>query len=404
MLESRITQMPTKTQNAARTRTEHPVPMLDLARDYRALAADIEEALANVAASQQYIMGPEVQKFEEEAAAYLNVKHALGCASGTDALWLCLAAHDIGPGDEVVTSPFSFFATASSIVRAGAKPVFADVDPETLNLDPGSVDNRVKRSASGKVKALMPVHLYGQSADMDKLCALAQQWKAVVVEDAAQAFGATWRGKRAGGLGDSAAFSFYPTKNLSCMGDGGMVTTNDDKIAARVKRLRNHGSDRRYYHEEIGWNSRLDSMQAAVLRIKLRHLDEWNKKREERATAYNVLFKSSGLVGRRGAGGRAPVQILAVRKEAHHIYHQYVIRVEQRDQLRQFLAERKIGSEIYYPVPLHLQKCFGYLGYAEGDLPESERAAREVLALPIFPSLKSEEQASVVNAISEFYG
>jgi dTDP-4-amino-4,6-dideoxygalactose transaminase len=393
--------MPTKTQNAARARVGG-VPMLDLARDYRPLAADIEEALANVAASQQYIMGPDVQRFEEEAASYLHVKHALGCASGTDALWLCLAAHDIGPGDEVVTSPFSFFATASSIIRAGAKPVFADVDPETLNLDPASVENRVKRSASGKVKALMPVHLYGQCADMDRLCALAQQWKVPVIEDAAQAFGATWRGKRAGALGDSAAFSFYPTKNLSCMGDGGLVTTNSDRVATRVKRLRNHGSERRYYHEEIGWNSRLDTLQAAVLRIKLRKLNDWNKKRNERATAYDVLFKSSGLLGKRG--GQAPVQLMGRRKEAHHIYHQYVIRVQQRDHLRQFLAERKIGSEIYYPVPLHLQKCFGYLGYAEGDLPEAERAAREVLALPIFPSLTPEEQASVVNAIAEFYG
>jgi dTDP-4-amino-4,6-dideoxygalactose transaminase len=394
--------MPAKSQDARRTRTDHPVPMLDLAREYRALAADFEEALANVAASQQYIMGPEVQAFEKEAGEYLGVKHALGCASGTDALWLCLAAHDIGPGDEVVTSPFSFFATASSIVRAGAKPVFADVDPETLNLDAESVENRVKRSASGKVKAIMPVHLYGECADMDEICGLAKQWKAVVVEDAAQAFGATWRGKRAGTLGDSAAFSFYPTKNLSCMGDGGMVTTNDDKLAARVKRLRNHGSDRRYYHEEIGWNSRLDSMQAAVLRIKLRKLNDWNKKRAERATAYSVLLKSAGLLSKRG--GTPPVQLLGTRKEAHHIYHQYVIRVQQRDQLRQFLTERQIGSEVYYPVPLHLQTCFGYLGYAEGDLPEAERAAREVLALPIFPSLKPEEQAQVVNAIAEFYG
>jgi len=394
--------MPAKSRDARRTRPEHPVPMLDLAREYRAMAADYEEALANVAASQQYIMGPEVQAFEQEAGEYLGVKHALGCASGTDALWLCLAAHGIGPGDEVVTSPFSFFATASSIVRAGAKPVFADVVPETLNLDPASVESRVKRSASGKVKAIMPVHLYGECADMDKICALAKQWKVVVVEDAAQAFGATWRGKRAGTLGDSAAFSFYPTKNLSCMGDGGMVTTNDDKIAARVKRLRNHGSDRRYYHEEIGWNSRLDSMQAAVLRIKLRKLNDWNKKRAERATAYSVLLKSAGLLNKRG--GIAPVRLPGTRKEAHHIYHQYVIRVQQRDQLRQFLTERKIGSEIYYPLPLHLQNCFGYLGYAEGDLPESERAAREVLALPIFPSLTPEEQAQVVNAMAEFYG
>ena len=398
MLKSRIHVMPTKTSHAVAA-----VPMLDLARQYKAIQSEVESALCDVAASQQFVMGPEVQKFEAEAAGYLGVQFALGCASGTDALWLCLAASDIGAGDEVVTSPFSFFATASSILRAGARPVFADVDPETLNLDPRSVETRIRRSASGKVKALMPVHLYGQCADMDGLQQVAQGAKAIVVEDAAQAFGATWRGKRAGTLGLSAAFSFYPTKNLSCMGDGGLVTTDDANIAARLKRLRNHGSERRYYHEEVGWNSRLDSMQAAVLRIKLRRLDEWNAKRSERAHAYEVLLKSSGLLAKRGSGAMAPVRLLRTSKEAHHIYHQFVVRVERRDELRQFLSERKIGSEIYYPVPLHLQKCFAYLGYGEGDLPESEAAAREVLALPMFPELTPEEQATVVSAIADFY-
>jgi dTDP-4-amino-4,6-dideoxygalactose transaminase len=377
--------------------------MLDLARQYKAIQPEVEAALCDVAASQQFVMGPEVQKLEAEAAEYLGVQFALGCASGTEALWLCLAASDIGPADEVVTSPFSFFATASSIVRAGARPVFADVDPETLNLDPQSVERRIRRSASGKVKALMPVHLYGQCADIDKLQQVADNAKALVIEDAAQAFGATWRGKRSGGLGISAAFSFYPTKNLSCMGDGGMVTTNDADVAARVKRLRNHGSERRYYHEEIGWNSRLDSMQAAVLRIKLRRLDEWNAKRAERARAYEVLLKSSGLLAKRSSEATAPVRLLGRSNEAHHIYHQFVIRAEQRDELRQFLTDRKIGSEIYYPVPLHLQKCFAYLGYTEGDLPEAEAAARDVLALPMFPELTPEEQATVVSAIADFY-
>jgi dTDP-4-amino-4,6-dideoxygalactose transaminase len=376
--------------------------MLDLAREYKSIQAEVEAALCAVAGSQQFVMGPEVQKFEAEASNYLGVKFALGCASGTEALWLCLASSDIGPGDEVVTSPFSFFATASSIVRTGARPVFADVDPETLNLDPQSVEMRIRRSASGKVKALMPVHLYGQCVDMDKLQQVADSSKTLLIEDAAQAFGSTWRGKRAGALGSSAAFSFYPTKNLSCMGDGGMVTTNDADIAARVKRLRNHGSERRYYHEEIGWNSRLDSMQAAVLRIKLRRLDEWNAKRVERANAYEVLLKSSGLLARRGSAA-APVRLLGKSTEANHIYHQFVVRVKQRDELRQFLTDRKIGSEIYYPVPLHLQKCFAYLGYGEGDLPEAEAAARDVLALPMFPELTPEEQATVVAAIADFY-
>lgn len=397
--------MPVKTQRGAErsaARTVTSVPMLDLTRQYKSIASDVEEALTRVAASQQYVMGPDVQAFEKEAAEFLGVEHALGCASGTDALWLCLAASDIGPGDEVITTPFSFFATASSITRANARPIFADIDPLTLNLDPAFVEKRVKRSSSGKVKAIMPVHLYGQCADMDKFSALANQLKATVIEDAAQAFGSTWRGKCAGGLATSAAFSFYPTKNLSCLGDGGLVTTNDAKVAERVKRLRNHGSERRYYHQELGWNSRLDSMQAAVLRVKLARLNGWNAKRAERARAYDVMLKSAGLLTH-GHGGPAPIQLLGLRKESHHIYHQYVVRAQRRDELRAFLTQHKIGSEVYYPVPLHLQECFRYLGYAEGDLPESERAAREVLALPLFPELTPEEQSVVVSAISDFY-
>ena len=394
--------MPAK-QARSKVRPKVSVPMLDLSRQYASVAKEVEKALKSVAASQQYVMGPQVQQFEKEAADYLGVEHALGCASGTDALWLCLAANNVGPSDEVVTSPFSFFATASSIVRAGARPVFADIEPDTLNLDPAAVEARIRRSASGKVKAMMPVHLYGQCTDMDRLAPVASEAKAVIIEDAAQAFGSTWRGKHAGALGAAAAFSFYPTKNLSCMGDGGLVTTNDEKIAAHVKRLRNHGSERRYYHDEIGWNSRLDSLQAAVLRVKLRRLDEWNEKRNERANAYEMLLKSSGLLNSRGADSIAPVRLLKNRRQSHHIHHQFVVRVERRDELRQFLTARNIGSEVYYPVPLHLQKCFAYLGYAEGDLPEAEAAAREVLALPMFPELKSEEQASVVSAISDFY-
>jgi len=378
------------------------VPMLDLSRQYAALQLEIEQALSRVAASQQFIMGPEVREFEKESAAYLGAKDALGCASGTDALWLGLAASGVGPGDEVITTPFSFFATASAITRVGAKPVFVDVDPRTLNIDPRAVELRLRRSFSARVKALLPVHLYGQCADMDELNRIAQEFKLVVLEDAAQAFGATWRGKRAGSLSDCAAFSFYPTKNLSAMGDGGLLSTSNAATAEKVRMLRNHGSKSRYHHEEIGWNSRLDSMQAAVLRIKLKHINEWNAKRAERAAAYGLLFKSAGLLGRRGEV-KPPIQLLETLPQAGHIYHQYVVRAERREALRDFLNQRQIGTEVYYPVPLHMQRCFQFLGYGEGSLPESERAAHEVLALPIYPELSADEQATVVNAIAEFY-
>lgn len=379
------------------------VPMLDLARQYASIQSEITAVVQQVCSSQQYILGPDVQKFEEEAAAFIGTKHAISCASGTDAIWLSLAAADIGAGHEVITTPFSFFATASAIVRSGARPVFADVESTSLNLDAASVRLCLEQSHSSKVKAMMPVHLYGQSADMDELRAVASEHKIAIVEDAAQAFGTAWRGKRAGSLGTIAAFSFYPTKNLSCYGDGGLVTTDDTNLADRVRMLRNHGSKKRYFHEEIGWNSRLDSIQAAILRVKLKHIEEWNQRRRERAEAYDLLLKTAGLLSPIGPRSTPSVRLLSDSEQNFHIYHQYVIRVQNRDGLRAFLTERKIGSEIYYPLPLHLQKCLGYLGYAEGSFPESERAAREVLALPMFPELTPDEQATVVNAIAQFY-
>ncbi|MBI2683379.1 MAG: DegT/DnrJ/EryC1/StrS family aminotransferase [Acidobacteriales bacterium] len=379
--------------------------MLDLARQYHSIEKEIGKSVQAVCASQRYVLGPEVQAFENEAADFLGAKHAVGCASGTDAIWLALVAAGVSPGDEVITSPFSFFATVSAIIRAGARPVFADVDPGTLNLDPDAVNARIRRTNSARIRGLMPVHLYGQCADMTRFAHLVDEHKLAMVEDAAQAFGATWRGKFAGTMSIAGAFSFYPTKNLSCYGDGGLVTTNDDAVADHMRRMRNHGSRQRYYHEEIGWNSRLDSLQAAILRVKLKHIDDWNAERHERAVAYDVLFKSAGLLSTRSAkdGARPVVRPLARNKDAHHIFHQYVVRVERRDALRSFLTERKIGTEIYYPVPLHLQQCLGYLGYGAGDLPESELAAQEVLALPMYPEITPEEQASVVAAIAEFY-
>lgn len=377
------------------------VPMLDLSRQYAGIRTEILAAVTRACDSQRYILGDEVTAFEREFAALCATKDSVGCASGTDALWLALAAAGVGPGDSVITTPFSFFATASSILRAGAKPVFADVDPETLNLDPVSVEARLKTSLQG-MRALMPVHLYGQCADMDAFQRLAAEFKLELVEDAAQAVGASWNGKRAGSLGVAAAFSFYPTKNLSAFGDAGAVTTSNAALAERMRSLRNHGGKQRYFHDEVGANSRLDSIQAAVLRVKMPHLAKWNEARRERARTYGRLLTSAGLT-KTGAASRAPIQLLKTLPGAYHIYHQYVVRVRDRDKLRTFLGERGIGSEIYYPIPLHLQKCFAYLGHAGGDLPEAERAALDVLALPIFPELEEEEQRHVVESIAAFY-
>ena len=377
--------------------------MLDLKRQYASIKPEIDAAVERVLTSQHCIGGPELDAFERESAEYLGVSASVGCASGTDALWLALHACGVRPGSSVVTTPFSFFASVSSIVRCGATPILADIDPATLNLDPGKVETALKRQRN--IRAVMPVHLFGQCADMYRLSELVGEHQIAIVEDAAQAFGAAWNGKKAGALGKAAAFSFYPTKNLSACGDAGCVTTDDAEVAAQVRRLRNHGSERRYFHSEIGWNSRLDAIQAAVLRVKLRHLDDWNQRRRMIACRYHGMLTAAGLVQAQAESvtREAPIALLASLPGAHHIYHQFVVRAFDRDRLRTFLGERGIGSEIYYPLPLHLQEAFAYLGYRAGDLPESERAAKEVLALPIFPELREDEQQRVVSAIGEFY-
>jgi dTDP-4-amino-4,6-dideoxygalactose transaminase len=376
------------------------VPLLDLGRQYATIRVEVLAAIERVCSSQHYILGEEVEAFERELAAFCGTSNAVGCASGTDALWLALLAVGVTPGDTVITTPLSFFASASAIVRAGARPIFVDVDPHTLNIDPSQVDAHLRAGRSTHLRALLPVHLYGQCADMGALQDLADEFDLALVEDAAQAIGASWNGRRAGSIGAAAAFSFYPSKNLSAYGDAGIVTTNNADFAGRMSRLRNHGSPRRYLHEEFGWNSRLDAIQAAVLRVKLPYVEKWNRQRREHAAVYDRLLTQSGLTS---ATGDAPVRVLATTPQAHHVFHQYVIRARRRDDLRQFLADRKIGTEVYYPSPLHLQPVFAYLGYCEGDLPESERAAREVLALPMFPELTEDEQQWVVEGIAEFY-
>jgi dTDP-4-amino-4,6-dideoxygalactose transaminase len=379
--------------------------MLDLRRQYEGIADEVRAAIERVLATQHFIGSAEVENFEHDSAEYLGVLASVGCNSGTDALWLALLVAGIGPETSVVTTPFSFFASVSSIVRCRATPVLADVDPATLNLDPAAARSALKRARSRKVRAVMAVHLYGLCANMDEFGRIAQEHRVDIIEDAAQAFGAKWRNRKAGSMGKAAAFSFYPSKNLSAYGDGGCVTTNDEELAAHVRRLRNHGSRQRYYHEEIGSNSRLDAIQAAVLLVKLKHLDGWNQQRGTVACRYHGLLDRAGLVqtGAQSVTAQAPIALLRSPPEAYHIYHQYVVRALRRDELHGFLSQRAIGTEIYYPVPLHLQECFAYLGYKAGDLPESERAAKEVLALPMFPELRNDEQQRVVAAIAEFY-
>jgi dTDP-4-amino-4,6-dideoxygalactose transaminase len=380
----------------------HPIPhipLLDLDRQYQGIRDEILAAIERVCSRQQFVLGPEVEALEGELAAYLGAGYGVGCASGTDALWLSLAAAGIEPGERVITTPFSFFASASSIVRAGAQPIFVDIDPDTLNLDPHKVRTALdnpEQSARAKIKALLPVHLYGQCADMTAFERIASEYGLLLIEDAAQAVGAKWDEKSAGSIGIAAAFSFYPTKNLSAYGDAGIVTTNEPEIALDLRRLRNHGSPERYLHTEFGWNARMDAMQAAVLRVKLRRIDGWTASRRKHAETYNLLFKSVGLFGR-------ILQPLQTSPHAFHVFHQYVIRSPRRDELRAFLNSRAIATEVYYPIPLHLQPVFSYLGYREGDLPEAERASKEVLALPMFPELTEEEIKRVVDTIAEFY-
>ncbi|MGI8771816.1 MAG: DegT/DnrJ/EryC1/StrS family aminotransferase [Acidobacteriaceae bacterium] len=387
------------------------VPLLDFSREYAEVGEEVLSAIERVLQSQHFILGEQVTSFEQMAAEFCHVPHAIGCASGTDALWLAMAGLGIGPGDRVLTTPFSFFATVSSILRLGAVPVLADIDPRTFNLSPAAVrevsDRQPTAIRATRFSAILPVHLYGQCADIDSLQTLAGNGSALLIEDAAQAFAAEWNGRRAGSLAHAAAFSFYPTKNLAAAGDAGMVTTVDPDAAERMRSLRAHGMRRRYYHDEIGWNSRLDTLQAAVLLVKLRFLDIWTERRRALATGYDQLFRQAGLVEadaiypedrREGS-----VVLPFTDPRARHVFHQYVIRVRRRDELRAFLTEQRIGSEIYYPLPLHLQQSLRFLGYREGDFPESERAAREVLALPIFPQLRADEQERVVAAISRFF-
>ena len=375
--------------------------MLDLKRQYEPLHKELLAALEHVLETQQFILGEQVSSFERAASAQLGVNHAIGCSSGTDALWLALAAAQIGPGDSVITTPFSFFASVSSILRAGAEAILADIDPLTFNIDASAVRTALDSPSASNVKAILPVHLYGQCASWDALSQIATESGLKLIEDAAQAWGARWNGKAAGTLGDAAAFSFYPTKNLSAAGDAGMVTTNNDEVAERARMLRQHGMRRRYHHDEVGWNARLDGFQGAILEIKLKYIAGWNDARRTIAESYHSLFRKAGLA----EPSPYPAKGVVLPQEvpgAHHVWHQYVIRCARRDDLRQFLTARKIGSEIYYPVPLHMQNALKTLGYAEGDFPESERAAREVLALPIFPELREDEQQTVVEAIAQF--
>jgi dTDP-4-amino-4,6-dideoxygalactose transaminase len=398
-----------------------PVPMLDFSRQYSLLREEILDAIAQVCDSQSFILGPRVAAFEASAAAACGTAFAIGCASGTDALWLALAAAGIAtnlgtPGlapaslasaPAVITSPFSFFASASAILRAGVRPVFADIDPGTFNLSPDSVAEIFRSPAGQNVKGILPVHLYGQCADWDGFEALQRTHTGILLfEDAAQAFGATWASpgqpsRPAGSLGAAAAFSFYPTKNLAAFGEAGLVTTSDPKIDARARSLRSHGMTRRYYHDEVGWNCRLDAIQGAILEVKLRYLPKWTQQRRDRAARYDQLFQAAGLVA--GTTTQDGIVLPWTDSRATHVFHQYVIRAPRRDALRDYLAGRRIGSEIYYPVPIHLQEALKDLGYKSGDFPEAERAAAEVLALPMYPELRDDEQQTVVEAIRTFY-
>ena len=389
------------------------VPLLDLRRQYDGIREEVLAAIARVCDSQNFILGPEVEALEREIAALTGAACAVGCASGTEALWLALVAAGVKPGDSVITTAFSFFASASAIVRAGAMPVFVDVDPDTLNLDAALVgrqmrDRQLRAKPPENVRAILPVHLYGQCADMGAFDRIAQEFGVAVVEDAAQAISAEWGGRGAGSLGVTAAFSFYPTKNLSAYGDAGMVTTTCPRMAEHMRQLRNHGSPQRYYHHEFGWNGRMDAIQAAVLRVKLAHIADWNQNRRQHAATYDRLFAGAGLTSKQTSNqvsneGGAPVRLLARSPQAKHVFHQYVIRAQRRDELRKCLAERRIGSEIYYPLPLHLQPVFSYLGLKTGDMPIAEQAAREVLALPMFPELTEPEIGWVVESIADFY-
>ncbi len=364
-----------------------PVPQLDLSAQYAAIGAEIRTALERVMASQQFVLGREGAALEEEIARLCGVSHGVGVASGTDALILALRACGVQPGDEVLLPPFTFVATGSAVSALGARPVFADIRPDTYNIDPAEFERRV----TPRTRAIVVVHLYGLAADMDPILAFAKSRKLPVVEDNAQAIGASYKGRRTGSLGDATCLSFYPTKNLGAYGDAGMVVTNSAELAARVRTLRNHGQSAKYLSSEPGWNSRLDEIQAAILRVKLRHLSNWQRARRSHAAEYNRLLSQI-------PGVMPPL----APESFEHVYHQYTIRIEQRDALQKFLNERKIGSTVYYPYPLHLQPLYASLGHQAGDFPHAERAALEVLSLPMYPELRKEQIARVAENINTF--
>jgi len=385
------------------TKTQ-PVPLLDLKAQYATLRDEIRAAIDRVADSQHFILGPEVAALEQEVAAYSQCEFGIGVSSGSDALLVALMAIDLKPGDEVITSPYTFFATAGAVARLNARPVFVDIDPLTYNIDPAAVEAAITE----RTRAIIPIHLYGQVADMKPLMELARRHNLYVIEDAAQAIGAEFDGRRAGSIGHMGCFSFFPSKNLGGFGDGGMITTNDPELAKKVKLLRNHGYSPKYYNKVVGGNFRLDAIQAAVLRVKLNYLDEWTAARQRNAATYRRLFEEAEMSIRPAAvaGNLSEMSGVVLPEEVpngRHIYNQFVIRSGQRDQLMKHLKDREIGTEVYYPVPMHVQECFADLGYSAGDFPLSENAAAETLALPIYPELTEDMLATVVNAIADFY-
>ena len=367
------------------------VPLLDLKAQYKTIKPEIMAVVEAVCDEQGFILGPRVVEFEQALAKYVGAGHAVGCASGTDAILLALMAVVVGEGDEVITVPFTFFATAGSISRLGARPVFVDIKPDTFNMDPGQIERKI----TARTKAIMPVHLFGQCADMRAINEIAKRKRIRVIEDAAQAIGAAQGGKQAGVLGDAGCLSFFPSKNLGGFGDGGAVTTNDAKLSETVAMLRVHGSKVKYVHELVGFNSRLDALQAAILKVKLAHLDKWAEGRQRNAGRYERLFRDAGLLER--------VTLPKTEKGNLHVYNQFTIRVQKRDELRTYLKDKGIGTEVYYPIPLHLQGCYRDLGQRKGSFPESEKASEEVLALPIYAELTEDQQAYVVQTIAEFH-
>jgi len=366
-------------------------PFLNLRAQFEGMHDEVISAVLKVLDRQEFILGSEVQAFESEVAQSIGARFAIGCASGSDALLLALLALKVGVGDEVITTPFTFVATAGAIARVGAKPVFVDIEPQSFNIDP----DQIARTTTKRTKAIIPVHLFGLCADMDSIAAIASRLELPLIEDAAQAIGAKYKGDHVGTLGSLACFSFFPSKNLGGAGDGGMLTTDDANLAARLRLLRVHGSDRKYHYSVLGVNSRLDALQAAILRVKLKHLPTWTEGRRYKAALYRRLFKEHGL--------EAFVQLPSEFAHRYHVYNQFVIRCRERDELRAFLGDRGIPTEIYYPTPLHLQPAFDYLGYRPGDFPHSEAASHEALALPIYPELSNEQQTAVVSHIAAFY-